>query len=366
MFIDLEQLLNLSAVSGVGPSRLRNLIAHFRSPEAVFQASSNELTQVEGVDYKTAQQIRNYKKFHLGKEEVEKAKALDINIIHFWEEAYPVNLKRIFDPPVLIYVKGELKKDDRFAVCIVGTRLSSSYGKLVAEKISKELTRLGVVVVSGFARGIDTVSHWAAVNNRGRTLAVLGSGLDKLYPAENKKLAELIEKNGALISEFSLGTGPDAPNFPRRNRIIAGLSLGTVVVEAGLKSGALLTANFALEQNREVFAVPGNINSAKSIGTNQLIKSGARLVSSVNDIIQELEPQLRPLLNAGKLAEKVLPANLNGAEKKVLNSLSSDPIHIDKLAQAIGKTTSETLSILLTLEFKDLVKQLPGTNFIKI
>jgi DNA processing protein len=263
-------------------------------------------------------------------------------------------------------VKGTLSKQDKYAISIVGTRLPTSYGKVIAEKFAKELAQKGLVIVSGLARGIDTISHWAAVQSSGRTIAVMGSGLDHIYPGENKKLAEKIIEQGALISEFPMGTKPDAVNFPRRNRIISGLALGTIVVEAGLKSGALLTANYALEQNREIFAVPGNINSPKSLGTNQIIKDGAKLISSANDVLIELEPQLKHFLKEDEAKSRELPQDLSELEKMLLETLTNVPIHIDKLAKVIGKSTAETLSALLPLEFKDLVKQLPGKLFVRV
>jgi len=363
MFIDLEQLINLNAVPGVGSTRLRALVAHYRTTENIFKASIKELSSVDGIDYKTAKNILGYTNFKFGEYQVKKAEADGIKIVSFWDEKYPENLKRIYDPPVCLYIKGELKKQDRFAISIVGSRLPTSYGKIVVEKFSKDLVKKGITIVSGLARGIDTLSHWAALQGEGRTYAVLGSGLDKIYPPENKKLAENIYKHGALISEFCLGTAPDAKNFPRRNRIIAGLSLGTIVVEAGIKSGALLTANYALEQNREIFAVPGSIISTRSAGTNQLIKDGANLVSNVNDVISELEPKLKFLLK--KEPENNIPKNLSEIEEKILKALSDKPIHIDKLSPKIGKSTAEVLSLLLPLEFKDLVKQLPGKLFVR-
>ncbi|MCU0642936.1 MAG: DNA-processing protein DprA, partial [bacterium] len=299
-------------------------------------------------------------------EQVSKAKQAGIEIIDFWDEKYPENLKRIYDPPAFLFVKGTLVKQDKYAISIVGTRLPSSYGKVVAEKIAKELAQKGLVIVSGLARGIDTISHWAAVQSGGRTIAVMGSGLDHIYPGENKKLAEKIIEQGALISEFPMGTKPDAVNFPRRNRIISGMALGTIVVEAGLKSGALLTANYALEQNREIFAVPGNINSPKSLGTNQIIKDGAKLISSANDVLIELEPQLKHFLKDDEAKSRELPQDLSELEKMLLEKLSNVPIHIDKLSKVIGKSTAETLSALLPLEFKDLVKQLPGKLFVRV
>ncbi len=366
MYIDLEQLINLNAVLGVGPTRLRALVAFFRSTDKIFQSSIKELTSVNGVDYKTAKSIQSYSNHKFGADQLKKAVTEDIKIIHFWDDAYPENLRRIYDPPVCLYVKGNFEKQDKFAISIVGTRLPTSYGKIIVEKISKDLAKKGLTIVSGLARGIDTLSHWAALHVKSRTIAVLGSGLDIIYPPENKKLAKSIFTCGAVISEFPLGTKPDAPNFPRRNRIIAGLSLGTIVIEAGIKSGALLTANYALEHNREVFAVPGNINSPRSDGTNQLIKDGARPISGANDVLTDLAQPLKYFLKNEKEPENKMPENLSDIEKTILETLNENPIHIDKLAPKIGKSTAETLSLLLPLEFKDLVKQMPGKLFVKI
>ncbi|MBC8184209.1 DNA-protecting protein DprA [candidate division KSB1 bacterium] len=366
MYIDLEQLINLNAVPGVGPTRLRALVAFFRSTGKIFQASIKELTSVNGVDYKTAKSIQSYSNHKFGEAQVKKAETEGIKIIHFWDEAYPENLKRIYDPPGCLYVKGDFDKQDKFAISVVGTRLPTSYGKTIVDKISKDLGKKGITIVSGLARGIDTLSHLAALRSGSRTIAVLGSGLDKIYPPENKKLADKIFNQGAVISEFPFGTKPDGPNFPRRNRIIAGLSLGTIVIEAGIKSGALLTANYALEHNREVFAVPGNINSPRSDGANQLIKDGARPISGANDVLIELAQPLKYFLKSEKEPENKIPKNLSDIEKTILEVLSGDPIHIDTLAPKIGKSTAETLSLLLPLEFKDLVKQLPGKLFVKI
>jgi len=366
MYLDKEQLINLSAIPGVGATRIRALVAHFKSTETIFSASLKQLTAVDGVEIKTAKSIKEFSDFDYGTQQVNKAKHEGIDIIDFWDESYPENLKRIYDPPAFIFVKGTLSKQDKYAISIVGTRLPSSYGKVVAEKIAKELAQKGLVIVSGLARGIDTISHWAAVQSGGRTISVMGSGLDHIYPGENKKLAEKIIEQGALISEFPMGTKPDAVNFPRRNRIISGLALGTIVVEAGLKSGALLTANYALEQNREIFAVPGNINSPKSLGTNQIIKDGAKLISSANDVLIELEPQLKHFLKEDEAKSRELPQDLSELEKMLLETLSNVPIHIDKLSKVIGKSTAETLSALLPLEFKDLVKQLPGKLFLRV
>lgn len=366
MFIDKEQLVTLSMIPGIGPTRIRALVAHFKATDMIFKASIKELCAVEGIDTKTARNIRDFSDLDAGKKQADSAARAGVNIIHFWDENYPELLKKIYDPPAYLFVKGKLCREDKFSLSIVGTRLPSSYGRLVAEKFATELAQKGLTVVSGLARGIDTVSHWAAIRAGGRTLAVMGSGLDRIYPAENEKLADKIAQHGALISEFPMGTEPDAMNFPRRNRIISGITMGTIVVEAGIKSGALLTANYAVEQNREVFAVPGNINSPKSAGTNQLIKNGAKLTSSVSDILNELEPQLKRYLEGERGARSDELENLTVLEKQIINCLSHEPIHIDKLAGMIQKSTAETLSLLLPLEFKDLVKQLPGKLFVRV
>ena len=366
MYIDTEQLLNLSAIPGIGSTRIRALIAHFKSTEGIFRASIKELTSIDGFEYKTAKAIKDYSNFKFGENQQKRADQDGAEIVHFWDERYPENLRKIYDPPAILFMKGNILKQDKYAISIVGTRMPSSYGKVVAEKIGRELAKKGIVIVSGLARGVDTIGHWAAIRSGGRTLAVLGSGLDQIYPSENKKLAEAIFQQGALVSEFPLGTKPDAVNFPRRNRIIAGLSLGTIVIEAGLKSGALLTANYALEQNREIFSVPGNINSPKSIGTNQLIKDGAKLISGVNDVLIELESQLKHFLKEDDRQQSKVYKSLSELDKMLLDNLSNQPIHIDKLASLINKSTAETLSALLPLEFKDLVKQLPGKLFVKI
>ncbi|NOZ62825.1 MAG: DNA-protecting protein DprA [Calditrichaeota bacterium] len=365
MYIDLEQLINLSAVPGVGQTRLRALVARFKSVEKIWDASAKELAEVDSIDLKTAGQIKKFKNFQIGKKQLERAKELGVRIISFWNDEYPPILKQIYDPPVLLFVKGKIEKIDNYAISVVGTRLASSYGKIVAEKFVRVLVQKNITIVSGMARGIDTIAHQTAIRAGGRTIAVLGSGLDKIYPPENKPLSDAISQHGAVISEFLLGTGPDAQNFPRRNRIISGMSLGTVVVEAGVKSGALLTANLALEQNREVFAVPGNINSPKSAGTNQIIKAGAKLTSSVNDILVELQAKLAPVLQKEKQTAEI-PADLTAADKKILSALSHEPVHIDQLALQLRRSTAEVLSDLLPLEFRALVKQLPGKYFVRI
>ncbi len=288
-----------------------------------------------------------------------------VELLTFKDGDYPRNLLAIYDPPPFLFVKGKLTEEDQSAVAIVGCRSASSYGKTITESIATELARNGITVVSGMARGIDSIGHLSALKEHGRTIAVFGSGLDVIYPPEHRRLAERISSSGALVSEFFLGTRPEAPNFPRRNRLISGLSLGVVVVEAGAKSGALLTANCALEQNREVFAIPGNLWSQKSEGTNRLIKQGAKLVTSVEDILEELPIALR----GGKLSslaarEADLP-DLSQGEKGIFKLISDEPRHIDRIATDASVSVWDALSLLLSLELKGLVKQLSGKMFIR-
>jgi DNA processing protein len=285
-----------------------------------------------------------------------------VRFITFLDEEYPENLKNIPDFPPFLFLLGETKKEDKRALSVVGCRIPSLYGKNIAEKLAYELSSRGYTIVSGFARGIDSIGHLSALKANGRTIAVLGCGLDKIYPPENKKLWEEIQKNGAIISEFPLGTPPEANNFPQRNRIISGLCLGVIIVEAGGKSGALITAQHALEQNREVFAVPGNVLSKKSEGTNNLIKQGAKLVATIDDILVEL-PSYEE--EQGFEEKKKDLETLSTEEKKIFELISFDPYHIDKIAKDTLLSTHQALAVLLNLELKGLVKQLSGKMFVR-
>lgn len=264
----------------------------------------------------------------------------------------------------MLFVRGSLLNSDKYAVAVVGTRNPTAYGKHIAEKFSAELSEQGITVVSGLARGIDTTAHTTSVRSGGRTIAVLGSGVDVIYPGENRKLSEQILMNGAIISEYYMGAKPDAVNFPRRNRIISGISLGTIIVETDENGGAMITASTALDQNREVFAVPGMISAKTSRGTNKLIKEGrAKLVQDISDVIEELRYKLKPIL---RVQTKVQPkAQLSIFEQKIFDALEEEPIHIDALADKCAMATSDLLVQLLSLELKGVVKQLPGKYFEK-
>ncbi len=356
---DLLEWIALLTVPNVGPIRFVSLVNKFGSPKSVLSASVKDLRQVEDVGEITASDIKTKADWKEAEKQIKLAEKNRIGWITFLDSDYPKNLKQIYDFPPFFFLLGTLNEKDDMALAIVGTRSASPYGKSVTEKISAELVAKGFTIVSGFALGIDTYSHRSALNSGGRTIAVFGSGLDVIYPKENTKLVEKVVGNGAIISEFLMGTEPEAENFPRRNRIISGLSLGVIVVEAPTKSGALLTAQYALDQNKEVFAVPGNLTSKNSEGTNALIcKQGAKLVTSVNDIVSELK------VYTTSLAEKtfVMP-ELPQEEKNIYQILSPEPVHIDQIAQTVAVSTGQALSLLLNLELKGLVKQLSGKMF---
>jgi DNA processing protein len=361
---DSGSLLRLLSVPGVGPQRVRQLVSRFGSARAVFEASVLDLVEVEGIDEKIARAVRGQSDERFSEAQVSMAEKHGVRLLSYWDPDYPDLLKSIHDPPVLMYTKGPLDWKLFTGIAVVGTRFPSTYGRQVSEQLSEELSLRGVTVVSGLARGVDTAAHKGALRGRGSTVAVLGSGLDVVYPPENRKLYLEIMESGAVVSEFAMGAPPEAQHFPRRNRIISGLSRGTVVVEAGDKSGALLTSDLALEQNRDVFAVPGNIISPKSRGTNRLIRDGAKLVTGVEDIISEF-PNAGPFAAGGRTGG-FDPGQLTGDEKKVWDALSREPEHIDLIARQSGVSTSEAMALLLSMELKSCVRQITGMRFMRI
>lgn len=368
--LSFEQLVSLRlllSVEGIGPGKIRNLLAQFKSLDNIFSASQIELTKTDQISQILAQRIRKAsitrdtirKKIHDENCRLEKMGAC---IITIWDKEYPPLLKKIYDPPLILYALGSFAESDNYSVAIVGTRQPSNYGKLQAERFSSDLSMQGITVVSGMARGIDSIAHRSALKEGGRTVAVIGSGLDVIYPPENRQLFNDIARSGVVLSEFELGTKPDAQNFPRRNRIISGLSLGTIIIESGITGGAMQTAAFALEQNREIFAVPGNLGVRQSEGTNALIqRSGAKLVCRIDDVIQELEIKLKPV--TGKNIPKIPEEELNMFEEKLMACLDKDPKQIDVISAMSNLSASDCLVYLLSLEFKGLVKQYPGKMF---
>lgn len=358
---DTERLLLLNMAPDVGSRRTQNLLKHFGSLERVFSAEASDLIKVKDIGTVIAASIRqSIKEIDLTKE-LELIKKHDVEILTFLDKAYPKNLKNIYDPPVVLYVKGRLLPQDELALSIVGSRLASFYGLQTAERLAFELASRGITIVSGLARGIDSSAHKGALKAKKRTIAVLGSGLAHIYPEEHKKLAERIMESGAVISEFPMNTIPDKGNFPKRNRIISGLSLGVVCVEAAEQSGALITCDYALEQGRDVFAVPGKIDSVTSKGTHNLIKQGARLVETADDILEELNLDISDLahLRGGQ------GLDMDKDEKLVYNLLSSDPRHVDELCEESGMGLSMLAKILFNLQVKKFAKELAGKNFVR-
>jgi DNA processing protein len=366
MKVEIRHLLQLMTIPGIGSNRIRNLVNHFKETELIFKATPFELSRVEGINKTLAKKIFELREQNskFVDEQLSKSEKLKVKVITFWDDSYPELLRKIYDPPVILFVRGELKPEDKFSIAIVGTRTPTNYGKVMCEKFATELAKMNLTIVSGFARGIDTIAHLSALKSGGRTIAVLGSGVDYIYPPENRKIVESVLSNGAIVSEFPMGTKPDAMNFPRRNRIISGMSIGVLVVETSKTGGAMITAEFANDQNRDVFAIPGNIDSIKSQGTNFLIKQNkAKLTETADDIIEEIRPLIHPILKTESPKPKV---ELNVFEGKIFDVLSpSQPLHVDKIAELSGLSITDTLVHLLSLEFKDLVIQLPGKLFVK-
>jgi DNA processing protein len=362
--MNIHALLSLSSVQRIGPQKIRALISHFEAPENVLKAPARELIAVPGIDKKLALNIlhnTNGEKF--ADEQLKRLNKLGGRIVSVWDREYPDLLRKIYDPPAFLFVLGKFRELDARAIALVGTRHPTPYGYSIAENLTRDLAKQSITIVSGLARGVDTIVHSNSLKYKTRTIAVIGSGLDVPYPPENKKLLDHIAEEGAVVSEFPMGTKPDASNFPRRNRIISGLTLGTVVIESAEDGGALITATTALDQNREVFAVPGNITEKRSAGSNKLIRDGrAKLITCVDDIFTELRIQLH--LSLGESTQK--PINeLTSTERVIFNLLGAEPIHIDTLAEKANSSTSNVLVTLLSLEFKGLTRQLPGKMFIR-
>ena len=366
-----EAYIALNMVDGVGPIRVRALRDRFGEAQAILGASKTDLMQVEGVGEEVARSITGWREKVDLDAELQQIEKSGVHVVCRDDAEYPKNLREIYDPPLVLYVKGTLTERDALAIAVVGSRRTTLYGQEMARKLAFQLARVGVTVVSGLARGIDTAAHNGALQAKGRTVAVIGCGIDIVYPSENKKLAdEIVEKGGAVVTEFPFGVQPDRQNFPMRNRIISGWSLGVVVVEANLKSGALITANQAGEQGRQVFAVPGRADSILSKGANKLIKDGAKLTEDVEDILSEFEYLLPK--TATEAAEPGLggggtkPAlQLSEIEEKVMAQVSNEEVAIDEIIRASGLTTACVSATLLALEMKRLVRQLPGKQYVR-
>lgn len=362
--------LSLQLAQEVGPIVLSRLIERFSTIDGVIKASASELGQVEGVGQVRVGGILDARGGEGVAQEVELAKARGVRIL-CWEDAeYPAVLKHINDPPICLYVRGRLEPTDGVAIAIVGARRCSHYGTEQARRFGELLASAGFTVVSGLARGIDSYAHKAALTAGGRTLAVLGNGLGGIYPPENADLADRVADSGALISEFPMNVGPDADHFPRRNRIIAGLTLGTLVIEAGRRSGALITARMASEYNREVFAVPGRVDAGNSVGTNSMIRQGqAKLVTNLEDILDELgdvgkimSPEANPAEQADSREGGPIPG-LTDVERQVMSAMGDEEADLETIGRGCGLEIAQVTGILTNLELKGAVKRLPGNVY---
>jgi DNA processing protein len=356
---DLKYWLGFNLVKGIGPAKIQALLDYYGNLAAAWQANELELRRI-GLDQRAIQTFLTARAELDLEAKMAAVQAAGLSLLAWDSPAYPRYLREVPNPPPLLYVWGELLETDRWAVAVVGTRRLTSYGRQVARDLVTGLVRSGVTIVSGLARGVDAVAHKIALEMGGRTVAVLGSGLDCIYPPEHRALArQMAAGQGAVISEYGLGVQPEAKNFPPRNRLISGLSLGVIVVEAAERSGALITANFALEQNREVFAVPGNITSPASQGANRLIQQGAKLVTTVEDVLEELNLTLAPEQKAIQLA---LPDSAE--EALIWSHLSAEPQHVDDLSQATSLPTSLVSSTLTLMELKGVVQQVGGMKYV--
>lgn len=370
-------LVALMLVPRVGWQRTRMLINYLKRPTAVFAASRSVLTNVPGIGPHTAEAIRAFQDHEAVDRQFERAAAMNVRLLTLWDDAYPKRLRHTYDPPPCLWMRGAMQAADRHAIAVVGTRRCTDYGKRITRMLTAALVQNGYTIVSGLAFGIDAVAHKTALAENGRTIAVLGSGLARVYPQQHTRLADAIAESGAVLSEYTLDEDPNASNFPERNRIVSGLTLGTLVIESHERGGALITARLAVEQNREVFAVPGPVGSGASEGTNRLIQRGhAKLVLDADDILAELPPlphshERRSSAksdgesSAGPASPKRPMPDLTEKEAQLYNILTRTPMHIDVLCARAGVPASEALVHLLQLEFKGIVEQTAGKQFLR-
>jgi DNA processing protein len=356
--------LALGRIKGLGAATFKKIAARFGDAAKVFSATRAELETVEGLDRGVIDQLLGFAEWRQVDEDIRRIRAANVRVVTFSDPAYPARLRTIADPPPALYVKGEVEAKDEHAVAVVGSRSASDYGRRVARELCRGLSLCGFTVVSGMARGIDGEAHAAALEAGGRTIAVLGSGIDRPYPPEHERLYHRISGQGAVISELPMGTPPMAFNFPARNRLISGLSVGVVVVEATEKSGSLITASLALEQGREVFAVPGEVGASRTRGTHRLIRQGAKLVETIEDIVEEVAPQLAGhAMRAGAIKERALPEPASAEARTLYALFDRRSIHVDEIIERSGFTAAKVSEILLQLELEGYLKQLPGSRY---
>lgn len=363
--------IGLNGVPGLGSITCQRLVEAFGSPRRVFRASEKDLMEVDGVGRELASRIGSVRVEETIEKEVAACERAGVTVCTLGDDDYPEQLLNLYDPPPVLYVRGTLLASDCIALAVVGTRKPTAYGRSVAEKLTRELAALGFTVVSGLAQGIDGLAHSAAIASGGRTLAVLGHGIDRVFPSEHLKLADEVAENGAVLTEFPFGTPPARHNFPRRNRIISGLALGTLVVEAAGGSGSLITARCAMEQGREVFAVPGPVTAGTSRGAHRLIKEGATLVEKVDDVIEALPLHIRAIMERGDISvedpgitqSETTPRppgrRASATERELLLLIQSEPRHIDKIIEDSGMTPSAVSGLLVQMELKGFVARRP-------
>jgi DNA processing protein len=368
--------LAISLTPGLGPTKARKLVEHFGSAEGVFRASLTELEST-GIQAVSAQSIATGKSGELAREEIARAAGAGVTVLSLEDSCYPTRLKEIYDPPLVLYVRGDPEVLTQPGIAMVGTRHPTPYGSGMAERLASDLAAQGLVIISGMARGVDTASHRGAISAKGKTVAVFGTGVDVIYPKENSRLSEqILALGGALISEFAMGTSAFPQNFPIRNRILSGMSVGVLVVEAAEYSGTRITARCALEQNRDVFAVPGNVTNKNSWGPNTLIKQGAKLVATWEDVWEDLPAEVKLALtptaspeSASSSSASLFPdEGLPPHEKRILSLLKADEAtHIDELVEKLEQvlSSSEIFAALFELELSGKIRQMPGKNFVK-
>ena len=358
--IDKRYWIGFNLIKGIGAVRMQALLKHFGDLELAWRAAPIDLARA-GLGLKLIERIVQARQNVDLDKLWAKIEAQGIKILTWEDEAYPQRLKEIDQPPPVLYLRGDYLPDDLFAVAIVGTRRVTAYGRQITEELASFLAANGIAVISGLARGVDAIAHQTALKAGGRTIGVLGSGVDKIYPPEHRALAEKMIGQGAIVSDYAPGTPPDASNFPPRNRIISGLSLAVVVIEAGETSGALITAEFAAEQGREVFAVPGSILAPQSKGTNKLIQNGALPLLSVNDLMQALD---LTRMSEHKSARKMIPTN--ETEARLINVLSEEPLHVDEIRNRTELPIEKVSATLALMELKGMVRQVGGMNYVAV
>jgi DNA processing protein len=360
-----EAFIALNMIEHVGSVRVRLLLEHFRRPEAVLRASLAALEAVRGIGAETARAIASWEKTVDLAGELDRIRQCGCTVLTQEDGAYPELLRHIYDPPVVLYVKGQLLPKDKQSIALVGSRLTTHYGTETARRLAGQLAHAGVTVVSGGARGIDTAAHEGALEAKGRTLAVLGTGINRVFPPENAKLFERIVVDGAVLTQFPFNRPPDKQSFPIRNRIVAGMTLGTVVVEANLSSGALITASMAVDNGRQVFAVPGRVDSPRSRGCHDLIKKGAKLCEGVEDILAEFEYLFPMAALSRPLEDPAMPLDLTADERRICEALCEGELGLDEVIERTFLDAAAVSVALFRMEMKQIIKQLPGKRFVR-